>query len=170
MPSAYELCKIMQWSLKQRVSRYDCLYTNKCFIWSKMTPMALKKALDNCVIPSVSCADLTPTRANKYWRLHADELNSYLHAAWPCVETNKRQVFLRQHYFKHVVIESLSQLMIAMPIVSIPVMIAFPAALGVYWVSLLFPSCCVMCWQSIFQQIWNNFNTFVNFCTYGITL
>ena len=160
----------MQWSLKQRVSRYDCLYTNKCFIWSKMTPMALKKALDNCVIPSVSCADLTPTRADKYWRLHADELNSYLHAAWPCVETNKRQVFLRQHYFKHVVIESLTQLMIAMPIVSIPVMIAFPAALGVYWVSLLFPSCCVMCWQSIFQQIWNNFNTFVNFCTYGITL
>ena len=99
---------------------------------------------------------LSSTHANKYWRLHADKFNSDLHVAWPCWDTMEHtlsKICLKTEYVSDTVIHCqdnqiqqkntkcekyfLIQLMIAMPIVSIPVMVAFPAALGVYWVSII---------------------------------
>ena len=127
--------------------------------WSKTTPMAWKSTwqLRDTFLHRL----LSPTHANKYWRLRADKSNSDLHPAWPCPHTMehtmskiclcKQKMFLPQWYIAvmtrfrneekstkcchHCEKYSPIQLMIAMPIVSIPVMVAFPAALGVYWVS-----------------------------------
>ena len=92
------------------------------------------------------CADLSTTRSSdKHRALDADKSQfGLLHDARPCAETtqhtktNIRQMwkmFLVSWWFLLQLI--LIQLMVAMPIVSIPVMIAFPAALGVYWVCIL---------------------------------